>query len=279
LNGAKKVLIIESDKHFSDVLEAHARAQGCATLVAHRGDAGLRLAFVQRPDAIILDADTPVIDGRTVLRKLKRNPETRDIPVCFTSSNGPDADELEQIEADFLQKPFTAQSLDEVFSRLLSPVAIPSSIYRPASAGYNIRPYPSFAATAVKLQGDQLLNGKRILLADDDMRNIFACTSIFAANNLHVETACTGMEALEKLQQAPRVDLVLMDIMMPGIDGYEAIARIRAEEQLTGLPIIAITAKAMEVDRQRALEAGANDYIPKPVDIGNLLSLMRVWLS
>lgn len=279
LNGAKKVLIIESDKHFSDVLEAHARAQGCATLVAHRGDAGLRLAFEQRPDAIILDADTPVIDGRTVLRKLKRNPDTRDIPVCFTSSNGPDADELEQIEADFLQKPFTAQSLDEVFSRLLSPVAIPSSIYRPASAGYNIRPYPSFAATAVKLQGDQLLNGKRILLADDDMRNIFALTSIFASHNLHVETACTGMEALEKLQQAPRVDLVLMDIMMPGIDGYEAIARIRAEEQLTGLPIIAITAKAMEVDRQRALEAGANDYIPKPVDIGNLLSLMRVWLS
>ncbi|MCY7421186.1 MAG: response regulator [Chitinophagaceae bacterium] len=126
---------------------------------------------------------------------------------------------------------------------------------------------------------DNELAAKKVLLVDDDMRNVFALSAALELEEIHVITASDGKEALNALQNNNGVDLVLMDIMMPEMDGYEAIRHIRNDLKLTRLPIIALTAKAMTGDREKCIQAGASDYISKPVDIQKLLSLMRVWLS
>lgn len=123
------------------------------------------------------------------------------------------------------------------------------------------------------------LSGKKVLLADDDMRNVFSISVLMEEQGIAVLTAADGREALQMLDSNPHVDLVLMDIMMPEMDGFEAMKHIRADARFQQLPVIALTAKAMAGDRQKCMEAGASDYIAKPIDNIKLLSLLRVWLS
>ncbi len=125
---------------------------------------------------------------------------------------------------------------------------------------------------------DDILSGKNVLVVDDDVRNLFALTTAFEHYNINVLTAESGREAIDKLGENNSVNIVLMDIMMPEMDGYETTQKIRREHKNSTLPIIAVTAKAMKGDREKCLEAGASDYITKPVKIDQLLSLMRVWL-
>jgi CheY-like chemotaxis protein len=125
---------------------------------------------------------------------------------------------------------------------------------------------------------EAVFEGRRILIVEDDVRNVFALTSVLEPRGATVEIARNGREALEHLRQNPDVDLVLMDIMMPVMDGLQATREIRKQPQLAKLPIIALTAKAMIDDREKCLEAGANDYIAKPLDADKLLSLARVWI-
>ncbi|MDQ0570471.1 CheY-like chemotaxis protein/CHASE3 domain sensor protein [Variovorax paradoxus] len=125
---------------------------------------------------------------------------------------------------------------------------------------------------------DRIFEGRTILLVDDDVRNLFALTSALEQRGAVVEIGRNGREALEKLDQAPEIDLVLMDVMMPEMDGLEATRRLRADPRFEKLPVIAITAKAMKDDREQCLAAGANDYLAKPVDLERLFSLLRVWL-
>ncbi|MBN9296079.1 MAG: response regulator [Filimonas sp.] len=132
--------------------------------------------------------------------------------------------------------------------------------------------------SAIPLSNDILAN-KKILLVDDDMRNVFALSTALEEQHMNVVPAGDGKEALDILRSDSNIDLVLMDVMMPEMDGYEATKRIRNELKLTKLPIIALTAKAMTGDREKCIAAGASDYISKPVDTGKLFSLMRVWLS
>jgi signal transduction histidine kinase/CheY-like chemotaxis protein/CHASE3 domain sensor protein len=126
---------------------------------------------------------------------------------------------------------------------------------------------------------DSTLTNKKVLLVDDDMRNVFALSNALEMQQVQVITAADGKDALNKLKNDSSISLVLMDIMMPEMDGYEAIRKIRGELNLTGIPIIALTAKAMAGDREKCIAAGASDYITKPVDVQKLLSLMRVWLA
>jgi len=120
--------------------------------------------------------------------------------------------------------------------------------------------------------------GKRILIVEDDVRNVFALTAILEPRGAGVAIARNGREALDYLHKNPEVDLVLMDIMMPEMDGIEATRALRKEQRFARLPIIALTAKAMADDRDKCIEAGANDYIAKPLDVDRLLSLARVWI-
>ncbi|MNT51189.1 Signal transduction histidine-protein kinase BarA [compost metagenome] len=130
---------------------------------------------------------------------------------------------------------------------------------------------------------DSALEGRTVLVVEDDVRNVFALSSILEPTGLRVEIARNGREALDALGRAgsdgqPVIDLVLMDIMMPEMDGYTAMREIRKRPEWRRLPIIALTAKAMKDDQEKCLAAGANDYIAKPLDVERLLSLVRVWM-
>jgi CheY-like chemotaxis protein len=125
---------------------------------------------------------------------------------------------------------------------------------------------------------NEVLANKKILVTDDDVRNIFSLTKALEMHNMKVITAVDGREAIKQLQENPDTSLVLMDIMMPEMDGYEAMQKIRQKKEFRHLPIIAVTAKAMSGDREKCIQAGASDYISKPVDIDQLMSLLRVWL-
>jgi CheY-like chemotaxis protein len=129
------------------------------------------------------------------------------------------------------------------------------------------------------VNNDITLENKTALVVDDDMRNIFALSAALEQEKISVITASNGKEALDTIESHKNIDIVLMDVMMPEMDGYEAISHIRNEMKLSKLPIIALTAKAMAGDRDKCIEAGASDYISKPVDMQKLISLLRVWLS
>jgi len=125
---------------------------------------------------------------------------------------------------------------------------------------------------------DKVFEGRKILLVDDDVRNIFALTSALEHKGAVVVIGRNGHEAIARLNEVDDIDLVLMDVMMPEMDGYEATALIRQDPRWKKLPIIAVTAKAMKDDQERCLAAGSNDYLAKPIDLDRLFSLIRVWL-
>jgi CheY-like chemotaxis protein len=125
---------------------------------------------------------------------------------------------------------------------------------------------------------NEILAGKKVVIVDDDIRNIFAMTSMLERYKMNVRSAETGKAALELLEAEPDTDLVLMDIMLPEMDGYETIRAVRKMYGFEQLPIIALTAKAMKGDREKCIDAGASDYISKPVDTERLLTLLRNWL-
>ena len=125
---------------------------------------------------------------------------------------------------------------------------------------------------------DEDLVDRKVLLVDDDARNIFALSSILERRGMQVLTATTGREAIALLEATPDVSIILMDIMMPEMDGYETMAVIRENPRFRKLPIVSLTAKAMKGDRERCLEAGASDYLAKPVNTEQLLSALRMWL-
>jgi CheY-like chemotaxis protein len=127
--------------------------------------------------------------------------------------------------------------------------------------------------------GTATLENKKVLIVDDDARNIYALSTALESHHLKAVSAESGQEGIDKLMQDPEIDIVLMDIMMPEMDGYETIRRIRANSRFSNLPIIALTAKAMKGDRESSIAAGASEYISKPVDMDQLISLLRVWLN
>jgi len=138
-------------------------------------------------------------------------------------------------------------------------------------------PERSRAVLEASRHDDDSVAGRKVLVVDDDVRNIFAMTSVLEASGLEVIYAENGQGAIEALTRDPAIDLVLMDVMMPGMDGYQTMRAIRANPIFRGIPIIAITAKALKDDRKKCLEAGASDYLPKPVDTDKLLDLIRLW--
>jgi CheY-like chemotaxis protein len=138
---------------------------------------------------------------------------------------------------------------------------------------------PEPADPAADGGADDALAGRRVLIVDDDVRNVFALTSALEVHGMEVRFAQDGREALDLLAADPDVDLVLMDVMMPELDGYETTRALRAMPEFSALPVIALTAKAMPGDRERTIEAGASDYVTKPVDLDRLVTRMRRWLA
>jgi CheY-like chemotaxis protein len=392
--GDRTVLVIENDQNFAKVLLDMARDKGYKGVVELDGEAGLQAAREIRPDAITLDIDMPGMDGLEVLDRLKRDPETRHVPVHIISGVEEKREGLKAGAIAFLAKPVSKEALDAAFARISAFLdTVPKSLLvvednetqrqsiveliahddveitavgSPEEAlaklqekhfdcmvldlglragsdmsGFDLlekvksdpdnhdlpiiiytgkelspedetkikkyaetiivkdvkSPERLLDETALFLHriearlpeqkrkmleqlhdADSVVAGKSVLVVDDDVRNIFSLTSMLEDHGMIVRFAENGKQAIEQLKKDADVDVVLMDIMMPEMDGYETTRAIRGMDQFKTLPIIALTAKAMKGDREKTIAAGASDYITKPVDTEQLMSLLRVWL-
>lgn len=221
-----------------------------------------------RYDCIIADIGQDLKKGIDELQVLQRLIDKENIPVIIYLDK--DLSAFDELQLKRLSD-VIIQDSSQARERLMDELEL--FLYKIQETGK--KPVPHYEAPI----GDDTLHHKKVLLVDDDMRNVFALTTLLEEHQMTVLTAGDGVEALEMLDKEPDTDLVLMDIMMPEMDGYEATRRIRADHRFLFLPIIALTAKAMAGDREKSLEAGVSDYITKPVDTSKLFSLMRVWLS
>jgi CheY-like chemotaxis protein/HAMP domain-containing protein/GAF domain-containing protein len=390
--GDRVVLIVEDDPETARTELDVARERGFKGIIALRGDSGLALAHEYKPDAIILDMKLPVMDGWSVLERLKQHPETRHIPVHIVSAGDGRQNALRAGAVAFVEKPVSKEGLEETFGAIRSFIdrdvkrllvveddadqrralveligagddvdvtavatgaealealelhhydcmvvdlklqeqsgrdlldeikrneqlaTMPVIVYtgKELTQGETTElrkladtivvknassPERLLDETALFLHRverklpqekrrlleqlhsvEEVFKDRKILIVDDDVRNVFALTSVLEAHGMEVLYAENGKDGVELLRREPEVDLVLMDIMMPELDGYETTRLIRADDEFAQLPIISLTAKAMKGDREKAIAAGASDYITKPVDTDQLLSLMRVWL-
>ncbi len=222
-----------------------------------------------RFDCMVLDLKLPKMSGFALLEKVKDDERFRNLPVIvYTGAD------LTRREETRLKKYAETVIVKDVRSpeRLLDETAL--FLHRVESR----LPVEKRRMLEQLHSTDDVFKGKRVLIADDDMRNVFALASVLERQGMEARFAENGNEALQLLEEDPEIDLVLMDVMMPELDGYEAMRRIRAQQRFAKLPIISLTAKAMKGDREKSIASGASDYITKPVDTDQLLSLMRVWL-
>ncbi len=392
--GDRVLLVIEDDVKFAKILLGMAREKGFKVVVATRGDTGLALANELKPDAITLDIQLPVMDGFSILDRLKRNPRTRHIPVHVISVVDREQRGATLNALAYLEKPVTKEALEGALSHISSfidrsvrllllvedddtqangiaelfkdgedvkvtiartgqealaalatdpfdcivldlllpdidgvglledikrqdryrdlPVIVYTSKELSAKEEARLKRYAASVIVKRALNSpDELLNdaslflhrvpeklpervkqlaaanqsadadlaGKKVLVVDDDVRNIFALTSVLESHAIGVEHASNGKKALEALETNPHYDLVLMDVMMPEMDGYETMRHIRKNPKFVSLPIIAVTAKALKDDRDRCINAGASDYLPKPVDSEKLVELLKLWMK
>ncbi len=389
-NKEIKVLIVEDDKGFSDILGDFADAKNFKVFKAYTGEEGLKLAKAEQPDAILLDIQLPDINGWEVLRQIREDKNLRHINVHVMSAYDSEVTGEFKENEEYLPKPVTLEMLNKAFTSiagitngsienilivedneienkavaelLLAHGMRSTSVYTaeeadrvlakqkvdciildlnlPGMKGYDFMKsvkskeglseipiivysgkdlseeeetrLKEFANTIIikneysylrlldevqlflhkvnqrlplgnefkmKLHvPEQILQGRKILVVDDDVRNVYSLSSLLELHGMEAVVAYDGKEALEKLETETDVDMVLMDIMMPEMDGIEAIKHIRNNKQFKRMPIIALTAKAMKEDKEKCIKAGASDYIPKPIDTDKLLTLMRVWL-
>ncbi|MDB6105763.1 MAG: hybrid sensor histidine kinase/response regulator, partial [Gammaproteobacteria bacterium] len=391
LPGDAVLLVVEDDPHYGRILVNLARDRGFKVILARTGADGLAMARKHHPTAVSLDVFLPDMLGWTVLNQLKRNPETRHIPVQILTIEDERQYGLERGAFSFVTKTVTTDRLEQAIDRLkdfttsrtrrlliveddpaermsvtellgAKDVEIETAgsgaaalelmrhgafdcvvldLRLPDMSGFDLlaqvqqdpklRETPIIVFTGRELseeeeaelrkkaksivlkgvrsperlldetalflhrviadlpeskqhmietlhESDELLTGRKVLVVDDDIRNIFALNSLLERHNMQVITATNGQEAINLVESTDDLSLVLMDVMMPEMDGYETMRRIRSNHQFRMLPIIALTAKAMKGDREKCLEAGASDYVAKPVNTDQLLSLVRMWL-
>jgi CheY-like chemotaxis protein len=266
----RNLLIIEDDENSRKAMRKLIGNGDVKCFEAGTGTDALEIFRHNHIDCIILDIGLPDMSGFDLIRTLS-TPANGNMPpiVVYTGK------ELTKAENDELHKYAESIIIKGVKSeeRLLDETAL--FLHRAIT---NL-PEAKQRLIASLYNKETIFSNRRILLVDDDMRNVFALSKILKDHGMEVTKAENGIHALEALDKNEDIDLVLMDIMMPQMDGYEAMRRIRAQEKFRRLPVIALTAKAMKEDRQKCIDAGASDYITKPVDVERLLSLMRVWLS
>ncbi|PSK89744.1 response regulator [Taibaiella chishuiensis] len=268
----RHLLILPGDSFAGEFLERFVNSipEGIDYRFADDIEACRKLAQEQDFDCVIADIGMDIDEGIRRIEALKNIPAFRKVSVILMINreiSAADEIKLKKVSEAVVMKSEEAQRrLTDELELFLHRINDKPETVR--FNNNNIHP----------LERNEL-KGKRVLIADDDMRNVFALVSMLEDQEMEVETASNGREAVDMLESGMAADLVLMDIMMPEMDGYEAMGYIRNKLQMKSLPIIAITAKAMADDRELCLAAGASDYISKPVDTQKLRSLLRVWLS
>ncbi|WP_422658336.1 response regulator [Paenibacillus sp. EC2-1] len=265
----KQLLIVEDDdiqRH--SIIELIGHDDVSITAVS-TGKEALEKLRTQRYDCMVLDLMLTDMTGFDLLDQIRDDEKLVDLPIIIYTGK-----ELDSKEETRLRKYAESIIIKDVKSpeRLLDETTL--FLHRvEANLPEDKR------KILQKLHNKEVLfEGKKIMLVDDDIRNVFALSSVLEGYNMEVTFAENGREALELLEADPNYDLVLMDMMMPEMDGYEAMSRLRQMPQFEKMPIIALTAKAMKEDRAKCIEAGASDYMKKPIQTEQLLSLMRVWL-
>ncbi|HUR56336.1 MAG TPA: response regulator, partial [Opitutaceae bacterium] len=220
-------------------------------------------------DCVVLDLRLPDMTGFDLLEKIHAEPELAGVPiVVFT---GKELTESERAQLKTMAKSIVLKDVQSP-ERLLDETAL--FLHRVVTE----LPVEKQRMIDQLHSSKEILRGRKVLVVDDDARNIFALTSLLENQEVEVVSATNGRTAIDIIHKTPDLSLVLMDIMMPEMDGYETMREIRQAQQFRSLPILALTAKAMKGDREKCLDAGASDYIAKPVNTDQLLSLMRVWL-
>jgi HAMP domain-containing protein/CheY-like chemotaxis protein/GAF domain-containing protein len=237
--------------------------------VADSGLSALQTLQEVSYDCVVLDLRLPDMTGFEVLEKLRDNPKLRDLPVVVFTGRELSAEEDAQLRT--LARSVVVKDVESP-ERLLDETAL--FLHRVIG---DLPPEKQRMLDRLH-RSDDALAGRKVLIVDDDVRNIFALSSVLERRGMTVLSAGTGREAIETIDSTRDLAIVLMDIMMPEMDGYETMQVIRQNQALRRLPIIALTAKAMKGDRERCLEAGASEYLAKPVNTEQLLSALRVWL-
>ncbi|MDB5250879.1 MAG: histidine kinase, partial [Flaviaesturariibacter sp.] len=266
----RKVLIVEENTKHAVALSYFLETFDVTAQVSTSIKSSVDALKSEGVDCVILDMGIPDAKAYETLEEVKRQSGLENLPVIiFTGKSLSLAEEsrIRQYADSIVVK--TAHS----YQRVLDEVSL---FLHLVEEGRKDDP----AVKAGKRLGalSEVLHGKKVLVTDDDVRNIFSLTKALEAQGMEVYSAIDGREALHQLEEHPDLDVVLMDMMMPELDGYETMRQIRRNPKHRQLPIIAVTAKAMTGDRERCIEAGASDYISKPVDADQLLSLLRVWL-
>jgi len=265
----KQLLVVEDDPVQSQAISDLIGDGDVETTTVPSGEVALQTLSEKPYDCVVLDLRLPGMSGFDLIEQIKADPQHRRLPVIvYTGRDLTDEDRqrLHGLAQTVIIKDVTTME------RLLDETAL--FLHR-VEANLPERKQRVLRRLA---KNDPQLAERTVLVVDDDLRNIFALTSLLEGHKMNVLYAENGKRALAKLEENPQIDVVLMDIMMPEMDGYEALHRIRQRPEWKELPVIALTAKAMKGDREKCLEAGASDYITKPVDADQLLSLLRVWL-
>jgi signal transduction histidine kinase/DNA-binding response OmpR family regulator len=268
---AKKVLIVEDNPKHARALAHFLSMYNINSAISANIKDSVQSLDNKEVDCVILDMGIPDIKAYETLDTVKKNAGLENIPVLiFTGKSLSKTDEIriKQYADSIVMK--TAHSYQRILDEVSLFLHLVEEKNKPGKKGNgSSRGTGSLA---------EVLNNKKVLIADDDVRNIFSLTKILEKHRMQVISAIDGKEALQELEKNPDTNIVLMDIMMPEMDGFEAIAAIRKQPRWRKLPIIAVTAKAMTGDREKCIRAGASDYISKPVDVDQLVSLLRIWV-
>jgi signal transduction histidine kinase/DNA-binding response OmpR family regulator/CHASE3 domain sensor protein len=264
----QKVFIIEENMKHAQALAYFLETSNIVSEIKDSVEDSVQSLNNNEVDCVILDTGSRPQDLDNTLQKIKAIPELKDIPlIVFTGKNLSHAEEMrmKQYADSIVIK--TAHS----YQRILDEVSLFLHLVEEGRKDKKISRYKKMGELS------EVLKNKTVLIADDDVRNIYSLTSSLEQYGMKVVSAIDGKDALKQLE-ANKVNIVLMDMMMPEMDGYESIKHIRANRKYKKLPVIAVTAKAMTGDREKCINAGASDYITKPVDVDQLTSLLRVWL-
>ncbi|SDE89690.1 GAF sensor hybrid histidine kinase [Massilia sp. PDC64] len=269
MGGKRSLLVVEDDMAQRESIVGLIGDSDVRIVTAEDGKAALEALAQQHFDCMVLDLTLPDISGFDLLDQIGKLPQLRDLPIVIYT-----AQELSRKEVTKLKRYAKTIVVKDARSpeRLLDETAL-----------FLHRSQASLPETQRRMleeihAADGGLAGRKVLIVDDDLRNIFALSSLLERQQMQVLFAENGRDGIEVLEKDPTIEIVLMDIMMPEMDGYDTMRAIRRIPKFKSLPIITLTAKAMKGDRDKCIAAGASDYITKPVDVAQLLSMMRVWL-
>ncbi|WP_338763837.1 HAMP domain-containing protein [Massilia sp. METH4] len=269
LGGKRSLLVVDDEAGQRDAIVALIGATDVDITAVGTGEEALAALRTSHFDCMVLDLTLPDISGFDLLDLIGKDLTLRDLPVVINT-----AKELNRREVAKLKRYAKTIVIKDARSpeRLLDETAL--FLHRSQAS----LPEPQRRMLEQVHAQDSGLAGRKVLIVDDDLRNIFALSSLLEREQMQVSFAENGRDGIEVLERDPTIEIVLMDIMMPEMDGYDTMRAIRRIPKFKSLPIITLTAKAMKGDRDKCIAAGASDYITKPVDVAQLLSLMRVWL-